>query len=45
MKTYRHLYAMVTDFENLRLAFKGAACGKRGHADVAVETAPGRPDF
>jgi RNA-directed DNA polymerase len=36
MKTYKHLYPLITDFENLRLAFKGAARGKRSKADVAA---------
>jgi RNA-directed DNA polymerase len=36
MKTYKHLYPLITDFENLWLAFKGAARGKRSKADVAA---------
>ena len=36
MKTYKHLYPLITDFENLRLAFKHAARGKRSHPDVAA---------
>jgi RNA-directed DNA polymerase len=36
MKTHKHLYPLITDFENLRLAFKNAARGKRGHLDVAA---------
>jgi retron-type reverse transcriptase len=36
MKTHKHLYPLVTDFENLRLAFKNAARGKRGRPDVAA---------
>ena len=36
MKTYKHLYSLITDFENLRLAFKAAARGKRRHPDVAA---------
>ena len=35
VKTYKHLYPLITDFENLRLAFK-AARGKRSHPDVAA---------
>ena len=29
MKTHKHLYPLITDFENLYLAFKRAARGKR----------------
>ena len=36
MKTYKHLYPRITDFENLRLAFKNAARGKRSRWDVAA---------
>jgi RNA-directed DNA polymerase len=36
MKTYKHLYPLITDFENLRLAFKGAARGKRSKPNVAA---------
>jgi retron-type reverse transcriptase len=36
MKTHKHLYPLITDFENLRLAFKGAARGKRSRPDVAA---------
>ena len=36
MKTYKHLYPLITDFENLRLAFKNAARGKRSRPDVAA---------
>ena len=36
MKTYKHLYPLITDFENLRRAFKNAARGKRGRPDVAA---------
>lgn len=36
MKTHRHLYARIVDFDNLHRAFKNAARGKRGHADVAA---------
>jgi len=36
MKTHKHLYPLITDFENLRLAFKRAARGKRSHPDVAA---------
>jgi RNA-directed DNA polymerase len=36
MKTYKHLYLLITDFENLRLAFRGAARGKRSKPDVAA---------
>jgi hypothetical protein len=35
MKTHKHLYPQITDFENLRLAFKAARRGKRGREDVA----------
>ena len=35
MKTYKHLYPQITAFENLYQAFKNAARGKRGKADVA----------
>ncbi|MBI4674046.1 MAG: RNA-dependent DNA polymerase [Chloroflexi bacterium] len=35
MKTHKHLYPQVTAFDNLYNAFKGAARGKRSHADVA----------
>ena len=36
MKTHKHLYPFVTDFENLHRAFKNAARGKRGRPDVAA---------
>ena len=36
MKTFKHLYPLITDFENLRCAFKNAARGKRGRPDVAA---------
>ncbi|MFH0995523.1 MAG: reverse transcriptase domain-containing protein [Pseudomonadota bacterium] len=36
MKTYKHLYSEITDFENLRIAFKRAARGKRKKSDVAA---------
>ncbi len=36
MKTYKHLYPMITHFENLCLAFKNAARGKRSRPDVAA---------
>ena len=36
MKTHKHLYPLITDFENLRQAFRGAARGKRGRPDVAA---------
>ena len=29
MKTHKHLYPFITDFENLRRALKNAARGKR----------------
>jgi len=35
MKTYKHLYPRITDFENIYLAFKRAAKGKRSRPDVA----------
>jgi retron-type reverse transcriptase len=35
MKTYKHLYPLITHFDNLHLAFKKAARGKRSRADVA----------
>ena len=35
MKTYRHLYSQVYDFENLFLAYRAARRGKRGKANVA----------
>ena len=35
MKTYKHLYEQITSFENLRIAFKKAAKGKRSKNDVA----------
>jgi RNA-directed DNA polymerase len=35
LKTYKHLYSQITSFENLRIAFKLAARGKRKKADVA----------
>ena len=36
MKTYKHLYPLITSFDNLRLAFKKAARGKRSRPDVAA---------
>ena len=36
MKTYKHLYPQITALENLRLAFKKAARGKRSRPDVAA---------
>lgn len=36
LKTYKQLYSQITDFENLRIAFKRAARGKRKKADVAT---------
>jgi len=36
MKTYRCLFTQITAFENLRLAFKNAARGKRTKGDVAA---------
>lgn len=36
MKTYKHLYPSITNFENLWLAFKAAARGKRSRPDVAA---------
>jgi retron-type reverse transcriptase len=36
MKRHKQLYARICDFENLRLAFKNAARGKRGRPDVAA---------
>lgn len=35
MKTYKHLYPQVCDFENLYLAYRKARKGKRGKAYVA----------
>ena len=35
MKTYKHLYEQITNFENLRLAFKAARKGKRARDDIA----------
>ncbi len=35
MKTHKNLYVQITEFENLRLAFKNAARGKRSHWNVA----------
>jgi retron-type reverse transcriptase len=35
MKTYKNLYPQIITFENLRLAFKKAARGKRSRPDVA----------
>ncbi len=35
MKTFRHLYPQITTFENLFLAFRNAARGKRRKTDVA----------
>jgi RNA-directed DNA polymerase len=36
MKTYKHLYPYIASFENLYLASRDAARGKRGHPDVAA---------
>lgn len=36
MKTYKHLYPQIVQFENLRRAFKKAARGKRKRPDVAA---------
>lgn len=36
MKTYKRLYERITNFENLRIAFKRAAKGKRKKSDVAA---------
>jgi RNA-directed DNA polymerase len=36
MKTQKHLYPLITTFENLYLAFKNAARGKRRRSDVAM---------
>ncbi|MBM3131329.1 MAG: RNA-dependent DNA polymerase [Chloroflexi bacterium] len=36
MKTFKHLYPQITAFENLRIAFKRAARGKRKHPNVAA---------
>ena len=35
MKTHKHLYPLITEFENLHLAFKRAARGKRSRWDVS----------
>lgn len=35
MKTYKHLFPQVYDFENLYLAYRKARKGKRGKAYVA----------
>ena len=36
MKTYKHLYPTVVSFENLYLAYREAARGKRGQPNVAA---------
>lgn len=36
MKTYKHLYPQVCDFENLYLAYRKARKGKRGRAQPAM---------
>jgi retron-type reverse transcriptase len=36
MKTYKHLYPLVCDFENLYLAYRKARKGKRGRAQPAM---------
>jgi retron-type reverse transcriptase len=36
MKTYKNLYPHICDFENLFLAFRAAARGKRGKPEVAA---------
>lgn len=33
MKTYKHLYPQIVSFENLYLAYREAARGKRGQPD------------
>ena len=38
MKTYKHLYLQVYDFENLYLAYRKARIGKRGRAQPAYCT-------
>ena len=48
MKTYKNLYPLITHFDNLHLAFKKAARGKRSRSDVAtfefdLERNPDRP--
>ena len=35
MKTYRHLYPPISDFDNLHQAFRKARRGKRSRPDVA----------
>jgi len=37
LKTYKHLYPQVVDFENLYLAWRKARKGKRGHEGPAAE--------
>jgi len=37
LKTYKHLYPQVYDFENLYLAWRKARKGKRGHEGPAAE--------
>jgi len=36
VRTYRNLYPSIASFENLYLAYKAAAKGKRGHPEVAT---------
>ncbi len=36
MKTYKNLYPQICTFENLFLAYRAAARGKRGKAEVAA---------
>jgi len=36
LKTHKHLYPIITSFENLYLAFQAAARGKRGQPNVAA---------
>jgi RNA-directed DNA polymerase len=36
MKTYKHLYPTIVSFENLYLAYRAAARGKRGQPNVAA---------
>jgi len=36
VKTHKHLYPLITNFDNLYRAFKRAARGKRGRPDVAA---------
>ena len=36
MKTYKHLYPQVYDFENIYLAYRKARKGKRGRVQAAM---------